>query len=167
MHSARWERAAGRPATSASDLYSLGVVGYECLTGAPPFRGSALEVAESHVTTPFPALPATVPAGRYQLCLADADARAVAKQTQADYARCDKQLRAKWHKTEQRAGGTCPTTSDLARVRLAATRHGAAIATPGALMSGLISPSHCDGPSPLNSATTSSKSVAPTANASA
>jgi len=56
------ERAAGKPATSASDLYSLGVVGYECLTGAPPFRGSALEVAESHVTTPFPALPATVPA---------------------------------------------------------------------------------------------------------
>jgi len=40
------ERAAGGPATPASDLYSLGVVGYECLTGAPPFRGSALEVAE-------------------------------------------------------------------------------------------------------------------------
>ena len=56
------ERAAGKPATSASDLYSLGVVGYECLTGTPPFRGPALQVAESHVTTPFPALPATVPA---------------------------------------------------------------------------------------------------------
>ena len=67
-------------------------------------------------------------AGRYQLCLADADARAVAKQAQADYARCDKQLRAKWRKAEQRAGGACPTTSDLPRVRLAATRHGAAIA---------------------------------------
>src|SRR5215469_4559953 len=37
------ERAAGGPATPASDLYSLGVVGYECLTGAPPFRGPALE----------------------------------------------------------------------------------------------------------------------------
>src|SRR5262249_43443674 len=56
------ERAAGKPATPASDLYSLGVVGYECLTGAPPFHGPVLEVAEAHVRTPFPALPATVPA---------------------------------------------------------------------------------------------------------
>jgi serine/threonine-protein kinase len=56
------ERAAGGPATPASDLYSLGVVGYECLTGAPPFRGPALEVAEAHLRCPFPGLPLTVPA---------------------------------------------------------------------------------------------------------
>ena len=56
------ERAAGASATPASDLYSLGVVGYECLTGDPPFRGPPLEVAEAHLQRPFPPLPPEVPA---------------------------------------------------------------------------------------------------------
>jgi serine/threonine protein kinase len=55
------ERASGATATEASDLYSLGVVAYECLTGGPPFSGSALEVALAHVNRPFPALPESVP----------------------------------------------------------------------------------------------------------
>jgi eukaryotic-like serine/threonine-protein kinase len=38
------ERAAGASATAASDLYSLGVVSYECLTGHAPFRGTPMEV---------------------------------------------------------------------------------------------------------------------------
>jgi len=56
------ERATGASATPASDLYSLGVVGYECLTGDPPFRGPPLEVAEAHLQRPFPPLPPEVPA---------------------------------------------------------------------------------------------------------
>jgi serine/threonine protein kinase len=56
------ERAAGASATALSDLYSLGVVAYECLAGAPPFDGTALEVALAHAIRPFPALPAFVPA---------------------------------------------------------------------------------------------------------
>jgi len=57
------ERAAGGPATPASDLYSLGVVAYECLAGAPPFSGIALEVAAAHRQRPLPPLPSAVPEG--------------------------------------------------------------------------------------------------------
>ena len=56
------ERASGALATEASDIYALGVVAYECLTGGPPFTGTAIEVAVAHRDIPLPPLPASVPA---------------------------------------------------------------------------------------------------------
>jgi serine/threonine protein kinase len=56
------ERIAGARATSASDLYSLGIVAYECLAGAPPYNGTLLEVALAHRDRPMPPLPSSVPA---------------------------------------------------------------------------------------------------------
>ena len=51
------ERVSGRPATVASDLYALGIVGYECLTGWPPFQGEPLQVALAHRDQDLPGLP--------------------------------------------------------------------------------------------------------------
>ncbi|HEY3735560.1 MAG TPA: serine/threonine protein kinase [Streptosporangiaceae bacterium] len=57
------ERVRGSSATAASDLYSLGVVAYECLVGAPPYLGIGVELAVAHRDQPMPPLPAAVPAG--------------------------------------------------------------------------------------------------------
>jgi eukaryotic-like serine/threonine-protein kinase len=56
------ERVTGAGTTPASDLYSLGIVAYECLAGALPFSGTAMEVALSHQMRALPPLPAAVPA---------------------------------------------------------------------------------------------------------
>jgi eukaryotic-like serine/threonine-protein kinase len=56
------ERASGAGATPASDLYSLGVVAYQCLTGEVPFEGEPLAVAIAHIEQEMPPLPAWVPA---------------------------------------------------------------------------------------------------------
>ena len=56
------ERVSGAQGGPASDLYALGVVAYECLTGARPFNGPPLEVAIAHRDRPLPPLPAWVPA---------------------------------------------------------------------------------------------------------
>jgi serine/threonine-protein kinase len=56
------ERVSGASATPASDLYSLGVVAYECLAGTAPFTGKPLEVAVAHRDLPLPPFPHAVPA---------------------------------------------------------------------------------------------------------
>jgi eukaryotic-like serine/threonine-protein kinase len=56
------EQALGRPATGASDLYALGVVGHEMLTGAKPFdKGTPIATAMSHLHESPPELPDDVP----------------------------------------------------------------------------------------------------------
>ena len=56
------EQARGEVATSASDVYSLGVVAFECLAGRRPFEAeSPVATALAHIQQPVPALPGGVP----------------------------------------------------------------------------------------------------------
>jgi eukaryotic-like serine/threonine-protein kinase len=51
------EQALGKPATSASDIYALGVVLYELIAGAPPFTAATpLAIGLRHVQDPPPPL---------------------------------------------------------------------------------------------------------------
>ncbi|MGX1771826.1 serine/threonine-protein kinase [Nocardia brasiliensis] len=56
------EQAVGEDATAASDVYSLGVVGYEALAGTRPFSGDgAITVAMKHVREAPPPMPGDLP----------------------------------------------------------------------------------------------------------
>ena len=65
------EQAAGGSATASSDIYSLGVVAYACLTGDVPFaEGNEVTIAVAHLRDRPPALPDSVPDGLRNLVMA-------------------------------------------------------------------------------------------------
>jgi serine/threonine protein kinase len=72
------EQASGAVATPASDVYALGVVAYQCLSGHRPFEGgSPIEIALQHVDATPPPLPPDIPVPIRSLverCLAKAPA---------------------------------------------------------------------------------------------
>ncbi|GAA1786034.1 hypothetical protein GCM10009682_05140 [Luedemannella flava] len=56
------EQAMGQQATPLSDIYALGIVAYQCLSGRRPFEGdNPLEIAMRHVREVPPPLPPDIP----------------------------------------------------------------------------------------------------------
>lgn len=57
------EQSTGRPATSQSDLYALGIVAFHCVTGTSPFRReSPIATALAHLNDDLPPVDRPVPA---------------------------------------------------------------------------------------------------------
>jgi len=62
------KQAGGGTATALSDVYALGVVAYQCLSGRRPFEGdNPLEIAMRHVRDQPPPLPPDIPAPARQI----------------------------------------------------------------------------------------------------
>jgi eukaryotic-like serine/threonine-protein kinase len=105
------EQATGSPLAGSSDVYSLGVVAYECLSGEPPFMADQpLAIAIMHKHDPVPALPPDVPRPVadlvYAMLAKSPDARPETAQHVADRADIVREAR-------NRSGHTGPITSDL------------------------------------------------------
>jgi len=96
------EQASGSQATPLSDVYALGVVAYQCLSGARPFEGdNPLEIAMRHVRDMPPPLPADIPPPVAQLV-----ERAMAKDPAARWPSAAALAQAARRVSGQASGGT-------------------------------------------------------------
>ena len=104
------EQARGEAPSPASDVYSLGVIFYEMLTGEPPFSAKdSMSLAEMHINTPAPSprsLNPDVPADLEQIIL-----KVLSKESSARYRTADQLGRILTTLIQERLGPSSPQSS--------------------------------------------------------
>ena len=83
------EQIENRAVDGRTDLYALGIMLHEALSGKPPFDGSTYELFDAHLSRPPPSLPRDVPRE-----VVTAVTRALAKDPAERYANADDMRRA-------------------------------------------------------------------------
>jgi eukaryotic-like serine/threonine-protein kinase len=129
------EQATGKMVTSASDIYSLGVIAYEMFAGRRPFEADTpVGISAAHVHSPVPPLPPAVPRG-----VADLIQEALAKDPASRPSSAEVfALRAR---REMRDGRPAPTlTMPAAAAATATTVQPAPAPTGGAVGGGMADP---------------------------
>ncbi len=120
------EQASGESVSASSDLYSLGVVGFECLAGARPFDGdNPVSVGLAHVHEPPPVLPADVPEPARELI-----ARCLAKDPARRFASASELARSAFA-VRNRVGDAAASTLPIDRTKTVAIGEGAIAAGAG------------------------------------
>ena len=101
------EQALGKSVGPEADIYALGCILYECLTGEPPFRRErAVELLEAHIEEPPPKVTTKRP--DLPLAIDDVVARAMAKDPSARYGRAAELVDAAVQALGVAAAGTRP-----------------------------------------------------------
>ncbi|WP_422769258.1 serine/threonine-protein kinase [Plantactinospora sp. WMMC1484] len=135
------EQAAGKPVSAATDIYALGAVAYQCVSGEPPFTAeNPLQVAVKHLHEEPGPLPADVPGRVAELILrtlakdpADRYPDAAALATAARAAANDPEVVAADGAAGAGGGGIAPAESTaVTGLGLRTTTAGAGVAGAGA-----------------------------------
>ena len=144
------EQAQGAPATVQSDIYSLGVVMFECITGRPPFTGaSPAEIAAKHVRERPPSLrslnPNITPSAEFVIN------KAMARETSRRYRGADEllvDLEKLADGIELDRTGVLGPSSEEATMRLAPTQLPLAVGAPPPPMPTVPAPQRPPAPTP-------------------